>query len=535
MEKKFLVYKSSAGSGKTFTLVREYITLVLEDPEKYRNILAITFTNKAADEMKQRVLSSLKQLVALKKNYELRITNYDKDKKNPLVEELSKRLELTEEEICNRADTVLTSILHNYSDFSIGTIDSFVHRIIKTFAHDLYIPLNFEVEMDEDVLLDEATELLISKVGADENITKILVEFTENRTDDERSWHVENDIKNFASVLLKEEGQIYLDKLKEISLTDYFGIIKKLFALTTLFENNIKTIADKACGLIDRYNISQESFSQGRNGIGRYFINLAGGNIDKIQPNSYVLKTIEEDKWCSGKAEKADRDSIESIKGELKEYFNNIDELVNRDHKKYTLFSMIMQNIYPIAVLNEIKKIIDEIKTENNILHISEFNRIISGIVLKEPIPFIYERTGEKFKHYLIDEFQDTSLLQWQNLLPLIDNSLAENNLNMVVGDGKQAIYRWRNGEVEQFTSLPKIPVKTMTAIVKEREATLERNYKGVELDKNYRSGKLIVEFNNKLFSFIANKIEGQTKVLQQNLCKKEFNELQKIGVLKQK
>ena len=494
---------------------------MLEDPEKYRNILAITFTNKAADEMKQRVLSSLKQLVVLKKNYELRITNYELNKQNTLLSDLSKSLDLKEEEICKRADTVLTSILHNYSDFSIGTIDSFVHRIIKTFAHDLYIPVNFEVEMDENKLLEEATELLISKVGADENITKILIEFTELRTDDERSWHVETDIKNFASVLLKEEGQIYLEKLKNLGIDDYFGIIKKLYALVTLFENNVKNIAVKANNLISSNHISHESFYQGRSGLSRYFANLSAGNYDKLNPNSYVLKTINENKWFGGKAEQADKDAIDRIKNQLTEYFRNIEELINTDQEKYILFRMIHQNIYPIAVLNEIKKIIDEIKTENNILHISEFNRIISGIVLKEPIPFIYERTGEKYKHYLIDEFQDTSLLQWQNLLPLIDNSLAENNLNMIVGDGKQAIYRWRNGEVEQFTSLPKLPVKTMTSIVREREMTLERNYYSVDLDKNYRSGKLIVEFNNKFFSFIANRIEGEYKSVYDNLSQK--------------
>ena len=189
------------------------------------------------------------------------------------------------------------------------------------------------------------------------------------------------------------------------------------------------------------------------------------------------------------------------------------------------LFQIILQNIYPLAVLNEVKKIIDDIKRNNNILHISEFNKIISGIVMKEPVPFIYERTGEKFKHFLIDEFQDTSLLQWQNLLPLIDNSLAENNLNMVVGDGKQAIYRWRNGEVEQFMNLPKIPGRIWSnekQLSAERQQSLERNYKETELDKNYRSGKVIVEFNNNFFSFVSNNIDEEyrniyNKVKQKN------------------
>lgn len=512
MDKKFLVYKSSAGSGKTYTLVKEYLMLVIEEPEKYRNILAITFTNKAADEMKQRVLSSLKSLSEVK---------IKEEQKLPLLKEIAILLNLSETEINSRAKNILTAILHNYSDFAIGTIDSFVHRIIKTFAHDLYLPMNFEVEMDENKLLEEATELLISRAGIDENLTKLLVEFTEFRTEDERSWHIETDIQKFALSLLKEEGQIYLEKLKNLSIAEFFSIIKKIYIYVSSFENSIRENADNADKLIKKYNINIESFFYGRSGIAKYFENIANAAFDKLKPNTYVLKTINENKWYSAKADAADKNLIDNIKDELVKCFNEIDNLIRKEYAKYILLQQIQQNIYPIALLNEIKKIIDDIKTENNILHISEFNKLISGIVLKEPVPFIYERTGEKFKHYLIDEFQDTSLLQWQNLLPLVDNSLAENNLNIIAGDGKQAIYRWRNGEVEQFTSLPKIPSKLMSSIIKEREQSLERNYKEVELNMNYRSKKNIVNFNNSLFKFIAENINDEYKKIYKDLSQK--------------
>ena len=284
MEKKFIVYKSSAGSGKTHTLVREYLTLALSEPEKYRNILAITFTNKAADEMKQRVLAYLKQLVAINKSYEGNKSSIDKN--NTLLAELAKSLNLTEEEISKRAKAVLTEILHNYSDFAIGTIDSFVHKIIRTFAHDLYIPADFEVEMDEDKLLDETIDILISRVGEDEKLTKILVEFIESKTDDERSWHIENDIKNLARTLLKEDGQMYLEKIKELSLDDYFDIIRKIRIFIKSFEFQVSGYAEQAYKLITNHNINNESFYYGNIGIGSYYSNLSNEKYEKIKPNS---------------------------------------------------------------------------------------------------------------------------------------------------------------------------------------------------------------------------------------------------------
>ena len=548
MEKKFIVYKSSAGSGKTHTLVREYLALALSEPEKYRNILAITFTNKAADEMKQRVLSYLQQLTVVNKNGELRMENGELEIENGekkgtpsakdsiLVSELAKTLNLTEEEVSKRAKGVLTSILHNYSNFAIGTIDSFVHKIIRTFAHDLYIPSDFDVEMDTDKLLDETVDILISRVGSDEKLTKILVEFIESKTDDERSWHIENDIKNLARSLLKEDGQIYLDKLRDISMDDYFEIIRQINTLLKTFESEVSNLAEKACQLILNHSIDNESFFYGKTGIGSYFKQLRMENgelrMEKIKPNSRVIQTIDDDKWTSGKADPSDKAAIDSIKEQLKSYYLNIQEIKDNDYPKYVLFQVILQNIYPLAVLNEIKKIIDTIKTENNILHISEFNKIISGIVLKEPVPFIYERTGEKYKHFLIDEFQDTSLLQWQNLLPLIDNSLSENNLNMVVGDGKQSIYRWRNGDVEQFMNLPKIAGSPELGdgswekkIALERQLNLERQYEGIELDKNYRSGKVIVEFNNDLFSFVSKNINEDFRSIYDKVVQKHREE----------
>ncbi len=507
----FTVYKSSAGSGKTYTLVKEYLKIVLMFPAKFRNILAITFTNKAANEMKERIISNLIELSATEPDKNSITNKY-------LLPELISDLKIDTETITKRSSEALELILHNYSDFAIGTIDSFVHKIIRIFAHDLHLPLNFDVEMDEDTLISQAIDLLISRVGTDEKLTKVLVRFTEDKTENEQNWNIEKDLQTFAKSLLKEDGQYQIEKLKKLTLNDFLKINKKILENIKKFEDSVKEKASIAIQLIHKNDVSISSFYYGNQGIGKYFNNLYNGDFEKIKPNSRVIQTIEENKWYSGKTDDYQKSAIDNIKSELKEIYLDIEKIIINRHGKYMVLKLLRRNIYPLAVLNEIEKILNEIKTQNNIVHISEFNKRIADIVLNEPVPFIYERLGEKYKYFLIDEFQDTSVLQWHNLLPLIDNSLSEDNFNMLVGDGKQAIYRWRNGEVEQFAKLPKIFKKENNPYISEREQNLIRNYNSEELKKNYRSKAEIVDFNNKFFKVVASLIKPPYDSIYENL-----------------
>ena len=497
----FTVYNSSAGSGKTFTLVSEYLTLALNDQNRYQNILAITFTNKAANEMKQRILSALREIANPREFQDSTSVNY-------LLPLLTKKTGLDAAELSKRSEQVLTSILHNYSEFAISTIDSFVHRVIKNFAFDLKIPMNFEVEMDTDSLLQKAIDLLISRIGYDAKLTEYLINFTRSKTDDEKSWSIELDLLEVAKMLLLEDGQTHINRLKNLSLDDFSKIIKTLIVFTRKFEKEITSIAGAGHSSILNSHISPASFYHGTRGIAAYFENLAEGNMEKIIPNSYVISTIDEGKWYSGKASQRDKNLIDGIKSELLERFHEISTVYNAEYRQYLTFQEILKNIYPLAILNEIEKIIREYKDENDILLISEFNQRIAEVVLNEPVPFIYERLGERYKHFLIDEFQDTSYLQWNNFLPLIDNALSEGNFNLIVGDGKQAIYRWRNGNVEQFTNLPKIPNTAEDPIIVQREQALERNFELKKLTTNFRSAKTIVDFNNSLFSYLSQKLD---------------------------
>jgi ATP-dependent exoDNAse (exonuclease V) beta subunit len=494
----FSVYKSSAGSGKTYTLVREYITLALQSPDYFRHILAITFTNKAANEMKQRIVQGLIQL-----------SDPDTYSDGPVIKfmlpDLSKATSLPDEEVSKRAQSALTRILHDYDDFAVRTIDSFVSRIIRTFAHDLLLPVDFEIEMDRDLMLDEAVDQLISKAGIDMDLTKVLVDFTETKAEDEKSFHIESDIKKAAGFLFSEGNYQFINKLHDISPSRLLEIASDIRKLRKGFENSIKTIAQKAKKLIQDNGIDNSSFYQGRSGIGAYFTKLANGDI--ATPNNYVKATITDNKWIAGKATVLQMSAISSITDLLTDYYNQCTSLIEKGLSRYTLLGMIEQNIFQIGVLNAMEQEIDTIRREKKILHISEFNKRITDIILKEPVPFIYERTGEKYFNYLIDEFQDTSELQWKNLLPLIGDSLAYGRYNLVVGDGKQAIYRFRNGQVEQFMMLPALPENYEKDVFADAKQALKENFSPKVLKSNFRSQPEIIRFNNDFFGFLSQQL----------------------------
>jgi len=513
--KLFRVYKSSAGSGKTYTLVKEYLKLALATGQKdyYRYILAITFTNKAAEEMKARVFLYLKDLSC---------TLNENHKNFTLQKSLSEDLKIPINELQKRSERVLTHMLHHYSDIAISTIDKFTHRVIRTFAHDLHLPLNFEIEMDADSLINEAVDLLLSKVGEDKNLTLHLVEFAESKTDDDKSWNIEQDIFAFASNLLREENEEFLNSLRNIEMQQYFDAIKIMRSKKNDFLKSLQNIGIQAIQLINNKGIDNASFYYGDKGIGTYFYNLS--ELKNFSPNSYVLATIKNDKWTSSKATEDQIASIEGIKNDLKKLFNQAQEIIAKKYNEYLAIEELLKNIHSMALLQELENILVQIKTEKNILPIAEFNKLISNIVQHESAPFIYERIGEKYRHFLIDEFQDTSVMQWQNLLPLIHNSLSNGYFNLIVGDGKQSIYRWRGGEVEQFSQLPNIfSNKELTSIQKERQQALISSYDEEKLKQNWRSKKEIVEFNNKFFKFLSENFLGEFKNIYDDL-KQEYN-----------
>lgn len=508
----FTVYRSSAGSGKTFTLVREYLRIALTDtfdpPQRYRKILAITFTNKAAAEMKERIIRSLKEL-----------SNPAAGKISPMSVVLKEELKLDSLTLATRSSNLLRAILHNYTDFAIGTIDSFTHRIVRAFAHDLRLPVNFEVETDADKLIREAVDILVGKIGDDPQLTELLVQFSARKADEEKTWQIEFELREIGKELVKEEGARNAELLRGLSIENFMQINEKLKKSRNDFEAKIISIAKEAVGIISGAGLVMDDFSFKKAGIAGRFFAFSKGELDKIgDPNKNIEKLFSGGKWFSGDASKASQSVIAGLQDSLGSLWKKIEAVKEEDYPAYVFHKMLQQNIYAIAVLNEIERIIFSFRSEQNILHISEFNRIISRIVFAEPVPFIYERLGEKYSNYLIDEFQDTSVVQWQNLLPLVENSLAGNFFNMLVGDGKQAIYRWRGGEVEQFAKLPVVIDPSENPLVKEREQSLVRNFAVQHLGTNFRSKSEIVQFNNSFFRFLSGRLGVASKVIYDKL-----------------
>lgn len=493
----FTVYRSSAGSGKTYVLVKEYLKIILQEPADFRHILAITFTNKAANEMKGRVLEALRSLSCLPDRKE--------DGSEPdLPGQLMKETGLSRAEIIDRSGSVLKQILHHYADFSIGTIDSFFHRIIRTFAHDFALPVNFSVEVDSDELLATAVDLLMDRLGDDPDLTKLLENFVDTRMDEDKGWNIDEILAGFAKNLLDERAQKNIPRLRNITLQDFHRIVRLVQSRIRTFEKTILELAEPAHNLILQNGIPITSFAFGKNGIAGYFEKLAAGDLERIKPNSNIIRTIEENKWASAKATSTDKKGIGEMIPSLTETFNRIRQEYDTGYPAYRLLTLLSRSIYPLALLNEIGKILSAFKKQNNLIHISEFNVRIARLILGEPVPFIYERLGERYHHLLIDEFQDTSALQWQNFVPLLENALSQGFFNLVVGDGKQAIYRWRNGDAEQFTRLPYLADSGKDPIVREQERTLVDHFHEQRLNRNYRSLPEIVRFNNEFFTLLS-------------------------------
>ncbi|MFA8450608.1 MAG: UvrD-helicase domain-containing protein [Bacteroidales bacterium] len=508
----FTVYKSSAGSGKTFTLVKEYLKIALNDLGQFPKILAITFTNKAASEMQERILNNL-QLISY--------YNRPKESQTPCVQfllpELEKETGLSKDQLASRAEKLLGLILHNFSDFAIGTIDSFTHKIIRTFAQDLNIAINFQVELESDKLLTQSIDLLLDQVGHDQELTNLLIDFTRSKISEEKSWHIEYELSTFAQTLLKEDSFNYMEKLRDMSIRDMIHIRKRLFKEIREFDILFQEVAKELIQQFENKGIQATDFYQGKRGVYSFIKQLAQKKLMDVKPNAYAYASVCEEKWFASKASQSAKETISDFKEQICKIYYELETFKEKHWNTYVLKNEAYKRIYALSVLSEIEKIMHKIKQQQNILHISEFNKKIANIIFNEPVPFIYERLGERYKNFLIDEFQDTSILQWRNLIPLIENSLAEGEFNMVVGDGKQAIYRWRNGEVSQFRDLPKIYQNDGSENMVLREKTFVRNYKEKILEKNFRSKAELVDFNNRFFNFCRKYLGENTAKIYDN------------------
>ncbi len=482
----FTIYRSSAGSGKTYTLALSFVALSLEGDtfgytDYYRKILAITFTNKAAAEMKERVLHYFKELA-------------NKSDKENILGWLKEETNLDKDIIYSRAKTIHKHILHHYADLSISTIDKFTYRIVRTFATNLGLSHNFELEMDNYKIIQPVVALLLGRLekgGGD--LTNALVNFALQKAEDGKSSNIERDLEEFAQQLFKEDVIDFIDG-KTLSIKDCMQIRKDLYLQQNQLEAKVQLLSANAKAFFAKNGFTKEHFNRGT--FYQHFTeNILNKDAKKWIPSDALLRYIKNGEWYAQSKSDDIKQLVDFYLKDLQSFFDQLLALL----KPYFTNKAVLQNIYSIAVLNELIQEVKNYKKEQNIQQISSFNKQIHDVVVAQPSAFIYERIGERYNHFLIDEFQDTSILQWQNMLPLITDAV-DYGKSLVVGDGKQSIYRWRAGEVEQFLQLPTIFKGEKLIFKQDWENKLKAHEKNKNLEKNFRSRKEIIKFNNDFF-----------------------------------
>ena len=488
----FQVYAASAGSGKTFTLVKEYLHILLLNPDNFhfQKVLAITFTNKAATEMKDRVLSNLQ--------------HFARGHSTDMLQVLIQDTELDAVAIQKKSYQIIEAILRDYSGFNITTIDSFTHRIVRSFAYDFGLSMDFDVELDANKLLNEAVDAVIAQIGIDKELTKALVRFSLQKSDQDKAWDIGHTLTQFATILANESDTTAFRAIADKSFTDYTQLQKQLSKQVVSLEIQNQEIGKKALEILETNNLQDDFFSY--QSLPNFFKALATKkDVSKTIEGGKLLKRFEDKSLLKKTVNEISTNTFENYYYEFYDLYLKSEQL----NSELNLLKLFRESIIPLAILSYIHKALEDIKSTNNIRLLAEFNEMIFTKIQNEPAPFIYERLGEKFQHFFIDEMQDTSILQWKNLAKLIENPLSQEASSLLlVGDAKQAIYRWRGGESEQFINLSD----------PEQNEPFHIPKKVADLDTNYRSFTEIIQFNNEFFQHISGLLQDKT---YQDLYKK--------------
>lgn len=479
------IYKASAGSGKTFTLTRNFLLLLFQEKENYKHILAATFTNKATEEMKTRIISELYTLAQ----------GLESGHREYLREHLPQIK--SDDHLNNIAKNTLANILHDYSHLSITTIDRFFQKIIRSFAREIRVSSNYNIELDDRSVLKKVSEQLffdLEKRG-NEELVDWMTRFAEEQIENGNSWNFSESIGKLSEEFLSEDYKRASSENGKtlgdfVILKDFLNKITKHQAI---IKNGLKDIAQKGLSIAEGETLVSTDFKYGKSSGINFLYNIASGIIpDKIGKRTLEMTENLEAWYTKTSAQKA---SIETA------YYNGLDQVLSGlvqnwsdSIELYLSIDLIRANFYSLGILSDLERQLQKYTDENNILLLSNSNELIANIIDESDTPFIYEKTGNTYKHFMIDEFQDTSKLQWTNLKPLISNSLAEGKKNLIVGDVKQSIYRWRNSDWKQLDH----GIKDEFG----HSATVE------VLPTNWRSSKGIIKFNNTLIKATANHLK---------------------------
>ncbi len=487
VQKNYRVINASAGSGKTYTLVLNLLYICLQHPsqaDKIKNILALTFTNKAANEMKHRIISWLKAFSSNGYEDNLELKTIQKKLKDQGQDVSIKTLH-------ERSRRVLDFILHNYSTLNIGTIDKFNSRLVRSFAYELGLAQNFNLEINSEPFLVEAVEKMLDDIGEENEISDAFMDFVTYNLDNDKRVNLNKTLYNSAKEFVQDKHYFRLTQNKDFDWKIYSDTKRKLREkIRNLKKENLQ-IAQNCLNLIKERDLDIADFADGANGIGGFFQKFINNGYPKIyetavEDENRVTKFA---KGASGKGKKRQNEILEILDFLLESRLKIINNYISGLKKE-----KILQALLPLKVNKDIQDKLAKIEEKNDVVLLSKFNILIHENLRNEPSSFIYEKVGSQFSHYFFDEFQDTSFLQWQNFIPLRDHAVSSEEMSFtLVGDPKQSIYRFRGGDSKVMLDIINRSESSMVL------ADLEN------LGENWRSAKNIVDFNNKLYQFLSN------------------------------
>ena len=477
--KPLTVYKASAGSGKTFTLAVEYIKLLINNPNCFKNILAVTFTNKATEEMKERILSQL---------YGIWKMLPDSD---GYMEKITEELGVTKQFASRQAGVALQNILHNYSYFRVETIDSFFQRVLRNLSRELDMVNNMSVSINDKTIESLAVDQLIQELNEDSELLKWIVKFIFNNIEENKGWNIFKKIQQFGENIFKDsyrrESVSLSNTLQQSNFLEQY--ISKIINLRDDSLNKIKARGDEFFNIIKENNLPESSFNRN---IVSYFNKLREGNLDKDVRNATVEKCLIDGKsWTTQKS--PHRDEIKTLaQNRLIAFLDETEDIRMRNEKNYFSAQVTLRQLHFLNLLNAIEKKVREINDETNTFLLSDTQQLLNELIGEHDSPFVFEKIGTRLEHIMIDEFQDTSTIQWRNFKVLLDECLSncepskEPVQNLIVGDVKQSIYRWRSGDWQLLNDI--------NTMFRDSQLNIET------LATNYRSEGNVVRFNNAFF-----------------------------------
>ena len=495
---KLKIYKASAGSGKTYTLAKEFLMLLFRETFNYKYILAVTFTNKATAEMKTRII-----------NYLYSLTKNDDPE---FMKELKELTGKDDEGVRKQARRILTFILNDFSHFNIETIDSFFQKVIRSFAFEAGLPTNFRIELDNESVLNEAIDTMFKEldINGREELRRWILSQTFSKLQEKGDWRITREMNLLGKEIFKEEFQrledVMVEKISDKAFLDRYR--DSLRMIIEDFEGNIKLLAGKVlkhladCGLdiTDLKGVTRSPMN-----VLNKIINSDNLGVDILNGMERIEK-IKGPEELYAKTNKRKDDIISCYNSGLQRHLEDLVSFYHTGKENYFTATEILRNIPSLGVLVDISQMVKNLSREQNLFLLSDANQLLNKIIDNNDTPFIYEKTGTRYLHYMIDEFQDTSDLQWANFKPLVINSLSEGNRSLVVGDVKQSIYRWRNSDWQLLG-------KYIESEVKDQGSETEK------LDFNWRSFERIVEFNNFIFDKSAKTLQSgfMDSVLKEN------------------